>query len=234
MITNSGELYSAFRSDVADEVEPFLWSDTDVYTYMNDAYVSFVRFTGGISDSTSAITQIPVVTGEATAVVSPLILKFRQAFLTSTGEEVAVINDQDAGMTTTVDYGHMRALLRDTRQGPVKYMMVGLERTQAGGLVRWVQVPAIDDNVELVVYRLPLDTIAEGDESFIFPDIGQEHIDFLLMRMKARAYEKQDTETVDAGKAMRYQVEFKAYTDRVKVEWERYKHKPREIVYGGI
>lgn len=231
---NSGELYDAFRSDVADEVEPYLWSDPNIYTYMNDAYKTFARLTGGIADSSSSVTQIPVVASVATATVSPLILKFRQAFLTSTGEEIDIINEQDAGLISSSDYGQIRKLVRDSREGAVRYMMIGLERSQAGGTVRWVQVPAVDDMVELVVYRLPSEIIRVGDRNFEFSEIGQEHIEFLKLRMKALAYDKQDAETRNQADSKMYDNEFTAYCVKVKNEWERYKHKTREIAYGGL
>lgn len=231
----SKELYNLCRSDLQDEVTPYLWSDVNVYAYMNDAYTSFVRQTGGVPDSSSAVTQVPVVAGAATALVSPLILRFRQAFLLSTGEEVNIINEQDRvyGQSQS-DYGIERPLLRDTRTGKVRFMVVGEERTQAGATVRWVQVPEANDTVSLVVYRLPLDTISVGDGFFTFPDINTEHIEHLVSHMKARAYDKHDADTFNKGKRDAYKKEFNDYCAAVKAEWERYKHKTRTVQYGGI
>lgn len=231
---NSGDLYSLFRSDVVDTAAPYLWTDTEVYAYMNDAYLSFARLTGGIPDATSSITRIPVQTGQMLAVVSPLILRFRQAYLVSTGEELKVVNDQDIASMQSVDYGQMRKIIMDNRPGPIRYMVTGLDRNRDGGTVRWVQTPAANDSVALAVYRLPLDVIAEGDENFVFPDIGEEHIEYLMLRMKARAYGKQDAETFDRGRRDDYEKGFVAYCEAAKNEWERYKHKTRVVRYGGL
>ena len=47
---NATELSDYFRSQVRDEVAPYLWTDTDVLTYMNEAQKMFVRLTNGIYD----------------------------------------------------------------------------------------------------------------------------------------------------------------------------------------
>lgn len=233
-MNNSGDLYDFFRSDTTDTVPPYLWSETEVFGYMNDAYRSFVRNIGGVPDVSSAATQIPVVAGQMYADVSPLILRFTQAHLVSTGQEVKIINEQDAAALFAADYGQARQILMSTTQGPVRYMMIGLGRSQTAGKIRWLQVPAVNDTVSLSVLRLPLDTIEVGDSVFDFPDIGLEHIEYLLLHMKARAYGKQDAETINLGKRDSYKTEFAAYCAAAKAEGDRYKHKTRIVAYGGL
>ena len=94
----SEELFDAFRSDVSDVSAPYLWSDSEVWRYMDDAYKMFARLTGGVPDSTSDLTQIDVVAGEADAEVSPLILKFREARLLSTGLKLTIVNHTEHDM----------------------------------------------------------------------------------------------------------------------------------------
>lgn len=231
---NSGDLYDLFRSDVVDTARPYLWTDTEVFAYMNDAYRQFVRLTGGIPDATSDVTAVTVTAGDAYSEVSSKILRFRQAYLESTGHEITIVNQEDVGNLSRVDYGTSRVSIHDLTPGPIRYMVIGLQRNQNAGLVRWVQVPMIDDVVRLSVYRLPMDTIEEGNETFEFLEIGEEHIEWLMLWMKARAYGKQDAETFDRGKRDLYSKEFSAYCRNAKAEWERYKHKPRAVVYGGL
>ena len=100
-MNNSGELYDFFRSDVVDTGEPPLWSETEVFGYMDDAYRSFVRNIGGVPDVSSAITQVKVVAGKMYATVSPLILRFTQAYLVSTGQEVKIVNEQESSFLST-------------------------------------------------------------------------------------------------------------------------------------
>lgn len=229
----SGELYNAFRSDVGDVTTPYLWTDADVFRYMNEAYQTFARLTGGVADSTSDVTQISVVAGEMYATVSPSILRFRQAYLVSTGEEVTIVNEQDT-LSVRTDYGNSRPLVMDATPGPVRYMVVGMGRDQQGGVVRWVQVPIVDDTVSLSVYRMPIELVSGYSKSFTFPDIGAEHIEQLLLSMKARAYAKQDADAFNSSASKKFGAEFRDYCLTVKAEWERFKHKNRAVQYGGI
>ena len=224
---HSGELYDAFRSDVVDLAEPYLWSDSEVYRYMNDAYVMFVRLTGGVSDFTSSICTVSVIAGEADADVSTLILKFREARLASTSRKLTIINHTDVPRVEGSDYGGAKLAFLSTTPGPVRSMVIGKQR----GKVTWLQVPVADDSVSLIVDRLPLNTITGPDQEF--SDIGDEHHEHLLLWMKARAYGKQDAETFDKGKRDQYTQDFRDYCALAKSELGRYKSKVRSVVYGG-
>ena len=76
---DSTALYELFRSDVRDDVAPYLWSDTEVYSYMDDAQKMFCRLQGGIADATSPVTRISVAVGDVFVQISPTILKLREA-----------------------------------------------------------------------------------------------------------------------------------------------------------
>lgn len=222
----SEELYDIFRSDVSDLKKPYLWTDAEVWRYMNSAYVSFVRLTGGVADSSSDITQVDVVVGEGEAEVSPLILKFREAELVSTGRKIDIVNHTDSPLRSESDYGNLSTAFRKT-SGPVRYMVIGKQR----GRVTWVQIPQENDSVQLTVYRLPLARITgEGQR---FDDIGDEHHEHLVVGMKALAYGKQDAETFDKGRRDEYKAAFEAYCAWARSEVERYKTKVRTVAYGG-
>ena len=94
----SSELLTLFRSDISDVALPYLWSDLEAYTYMNDAYRMFVRLTGGVPDFTSLTTQVPIVSGNALGVLDPSILRIMSARRLSDGREIKVINSPDIGV----------------------------------------------------------------------------------------------------------------------------------------
>jgi hypothetical protein len=226
----SDELFDAFREDVKDTVAPYLWTDDEVYRYMNGAYKMFVRLIGGVADFTSDITQIAVTTGEVNAEVSPLILKFREARLSSSGRKLDIINYSDLSSTGTsanADYGSIRSLFLNRTPGPVVAMIIGRQRK----LVSWVQIPAEDDTVTLDIFRLPLvDITGPGQE---FDDVGDEHHEHFLLWMKCMAYGKQDAETFDKGKSGDFREAFVNYTDLADAEAERARSKVRIVSYGG-
>ncbi len=227
----SDDLYALFRSDVQDVELPYLWSDTEVWGYMNDAYRMFVRLTGGIADTTSALTQLTLVPGTATTKVSPLILRFRSAYLLSDGTELAIINEAELPRMRTSDYGQLNTNRRSMLQGAVQYMVTGMDRSAINGSVRWVRIPDKADTVQLSVQRLPLEPVEAG---FEFPEIGEEHHEHLMLWMKYRAYGKQDTETFDKGRRDEYKQAFEAYCAQSKAEWNRYRSHNMTVAYGGI
>lgn len=228
------ELYDLFRGDVVDTVKDYLWSDDEVWSYMDEAYKMFVRLTGGISDSTSAVTEVPITAGTVTSEVSPLILKFRTAYLRSNGRKLDIITNADEPVTGRGDYNNYWMGMRDNTPGEVQYMMVGSDRNAKRGIVRWVRVPVVDDVCDISVYRLPLDKITPDSGSFDLYEVGEEHHHSLMLWMKKLAYGKQDAETFDRGRRDEYDKEFRAYCEAAKAEWERYKTKTHVVEYGGI
>ncbi|MDR2880841.1 MAG: hypothetical protein LBV29_02925 [Azoarcus sp.] len=220
---NSGELYAAFRSDVADTAQPYLWSDEEVFRYMADAYRMFVRDTGGIADSTSDVCRIQLIAGSAWADHDPRILKFRDgATLESSGRQVELRSIENLSPSAL--------FLKITAPGPVRYMVTGEERNK----VRVVQIPVEDDAILVPVYRLPLDEPRIGQTSFEFDEIDTHHHEHLLLWMKSRAYGKQDADAFDRSKRDEYKTAHDAYCLKASAEMARQRHKNRTITYGGL
>lgn len=224
----SDELYDLFRKDVVDTAKPYLWSDEEVFAYMNDAYFMFVRLTGGVSDFTSSATTVAALQGDPLAEIDQNILLVRMATLEPTGDTIKVINAQDVENLSDEDFGLLRRLNTSTTVGRVKYMVVGMEP----GLVRWINTPDQDYTVKLLIERLPLTTITGAGQTL--DDVAAHHHLHLLKGMRALAYRKQDAETFDRAKADTEQAAFEAYCAFAKREKDRYKHKVRVVRYGGI
>lgn len=226
---NSTALLNLFRADVVDAVTPYLWSDAEVYAYMNDAYYMFVRLTEGVADfTTPSICEVEASANEPTAPVSPKILRFVSATRASDGRQVKVINYNDMDRSLMADYGITVSSAFPNTVGSVRAMVVGMQR----GVVRWLDIPAVTDTINLLVYRLPLGTITGAGQALT--DVEDHHHLHLLKWMKSLAYSKQDAETFDKGKAAEYEQQFVGYCTQVKREWDRSKHKVRVVSYGGI
>lgn len=228
------ELYNLFRNDVMDVVKPHLWTDDEVYSYMDDAYKMFVRKTDGIPDVTSEVTVVPVTAGQEYADVSPLIYKFREATLKSNGRKLIIANNEDLSRIVRVDDYGQNLSAGVNRPGRLTHMLIGLERNAKRGIVRWAGIPEVDDTVNLSVYRLPLNTIKKGVCEDALDEILEEHHVWLLHWMRHRAYSKDDSETLNKGMSQDNAASFLAYCNSVKLENDRYKSKTRIVSYGGI
>ena len=225
---NSGELIEAWRADVMDDLEPYLWSQPEAIRYANEAYRRFVRLTGGIHDFTSALTRVDIVAGEAIANVSPLILRFDMATRQSDNREIAITNWTDRNLMRKDDYGTSSFLYNDAAPGEVRYMVIGSQM----GKVKWVNTPIADDVAQLQVYRLPLDKVVS--ENHPLDEVDEDHHIHLLDWMKHLAYLKRDAETYNKNASDEHREMFISYCAESKAELDRYKSKVRTVQYGGL
>jgi hypothetical protein len=212
---DSTALLKYFRAQVADDVTPYLWSVPECITYMNEAQTMFCRLTKGISDATSpTVCVVPVVTGEIFASVHPSIKHFRTATLSSDGKALVIRNHTDVRQWTN-------------QQGTVGKMIVGMEANK----VRWDYTPRFDDEVNLLVFRLPLEEITDVDQEL---EIDPRHHVSLVHWMKYLAYSKQDSQIYDAQTAEKEKALFEKYCVQVDAERDFQTHAPVAILYGGL
>lgn len=226
------ELLTQFRNEMMDNRRPYFWADEEALGYMDEAYKTFVRLMGGIADFTSDLTRVDIVTGDPIGVLDKRILRITEAFRVSDGGKIEIKNHTDINFTRDNDYGLIRPIYLDTTPGRVRYMVIGAER----GKCKWIQVPEFDDVAQLYVYRLPLTGVARDKSNldFEFDEIGEEHVPFLCLWMRFRAYNKADADVFDPQRGETFKAAFMSYCEQTKREWERYKHKNREIQYGGL
>jgi hypothetical protein len=225
----SHELMSIFRSDVVDDVEPYLWGDVEAYQYMNDAYSMFVRLTGGIADGSSAVTTLTATADTKTTALSESILRIRTATnVTDQNRPVKIINVQDVETLTSEDYGVIRHINLVDTVGDVRYMIIGEE----DAYVRWVNIPAVDTTIQLVVERLPVNPVCKPKQ--LFAGVGSEHHYHFLKWMRHLAYRKQDADTFNLVKSDQEKNDFVEYCELAKREKATRRHKVRTVAYGGI
>ena len=225
---NAGEIIGAFREDVVDVAKPYLWSVDESWRYLNDAYRMFVRLTGGVQDFTSTATEVEIVAGDPIGKLHPSILRILSAQKRSDNGGIQLVNYTDLGKTVGTAYGRPYSLSLDSRTGDVHSGVIGMERNK----IRWSNVPASDDTVDLIIRRLPLEALV--DDADELTDVDEEHHLALIHWMEHRAYLKQDADTFDKAKSDNCKALFEDYCRFARSEIERYKHKARSVAYGGI
>jgi hypothetical protein len=227
---DSTALLQRFRAEVRDEATPYLWSDAEIFGYIDDAQKMFCRMHGGIADSSSALTTLVAAAGAEFVTVSPLILKIRAVRNAATGRDIQLLNYEDlqlGGAGGQYDYGQYVSNFRfDSTPGEVTGAVEGMEPNK----LRLVAIPLEETTLKLVLYRMPRLTI---DSAGLPLEIDEHHHRHLLHWMKYLAHQKQDAETYDRGRAEQFRNEFEMYCDRAKAERERREHKYRAVAYGG-
>ena len=196
------ELLELFRLELDDTAEPYLWSDKEFYTYLNEAQDLFVRLVGGIADRRSPLTKITYKTGDKFKKYDTRILRIKGAF--DENQKVLTIRNLDNfdGSDLEDDYGLSPVReFDDTRTGELKYLLTDVEAKE----IQLYPIPENDGYIRLFVYRRPEKSI-EGSSSELEIE-EQYHLD-LLNWVKYKALMKQDAETFDGNKATAFRQMF--------------------------
>ncbi len=73
------DIFEAFREEIDDTVDPYLWGDPALYIYLNEAEREAARRARLLKDSsTTAICTIAVTLGEPLLTLDPRILRVRR------------------------------------------------------------------------------------------------------------------------------------------------------------
>lgn len=216
---NSSEILDLWRKEVDDTASPFLWSDEEAFSYLDDAQTMFCRKTDGIADATTdAVTRLAVVPTSDALTLHRTVKRIRSARRLDTGRPVEVISEWQM---------EDRGWWFDQRVGPVRALVIGAEDAK----VRVWPVSNETVTIVLTVFRLPLTTITSDGEQTL--EIDEQHHRHLMLWMKHLAYSKHDAETFDKRKAEEFEERFLAYCEDVRAEQQRRRHKPRAVAYGG-
>ena len=223
-----------FRAEVGDEVSTaYLWSNVEVYAFLDDAQKMFCRLTGGLADSTSAITTVACTAGQKFVTVSPKILRLKSVENGVDGYRCQILNYEDmAAEVLQTDYGYSAQLGLNNETGPIRAVVSGMEPNK----LRLIKIPEANQDLNLIVNRLPLIDInatTVGNTTAVL-EIDEMHHRHLLLWMKALAHMKQDAETFNQGKAQEFDAQFRQYCAESKHDRELREHKYRTVAYGGI
>ena len=183
------QLLREFRTQVLfDAVEPYLWSDPELYSYADAAQTRFFDVVGWVADTS----ELLFPAGTDTVARDPLIVRVLEA-ADSYGRALALVPSV--------------SLVRVA--GVPRYLAVG----QAGGKFVLDAVPTVDTVVRLRVERRPLELI-EGKASEL--EVPEAYHRLLMEFMASRAYNKPDTDTFDPRRAERALAQFEEGARRAR------------------
>lgn len=216
----TSDIVQQFRFEMADNKTPYLWSDQELYPFLDDAQNRFTRETDGIPDSrTVSVTQLAVTPSTDWYTTDPSILNIRSCYRADTGREIKLL---------TADQAMERRLqFLASKSGNVRFLVLGLDQHDA----RVWPFPNETVTLNLSVFRMPLTVITDAGTQT--PEIDAQHHTYLLLWMKYRAYNKQDTETYDRLKAAEMKSDFLAYCAKAKMEQGRARRAQGTVAYAG-
>lgn len=207
------ELVRKARRRAQDLAEPGLWTPTEWAEYATDAEIDACRRARLIVDTkTEDICTIAVAAGEPMYELDQRIIRITRVSLASRNDPLRKIrlDELDAcysGWRTATGYVE-RFCLEDTQDW-----------------IRFVRIPEVADTATLSVIRTPLKPlVSENDE----PEINARWHEALVYGMLARAYLKDDTETLSPQKADVFEAlftrEFGPRPSAVDEQWTTMRH----------
>lgn len=167
-----------------------LWSQAEWLEYANDAENEACERANLLIDSTNSLTNIAVVTSTAILTISELIIEIQRAHLLLGTEPLLETTEKVLDLTILSwrsVTGTPRSFVRDETNK-----------------IRLFPYPIVADTLDLKVSRFPLTAMTTGDS----PEIDARYHAGLLDWMIHRAYSKNDSETLNIGKAKDYAQRF--------------------------
>lgn len=209
------DLVTIFRQDMMDQVEPYLWSDAEIYRYLAEAQDTFMDDTDYMA-STETFTY---TAGDLEVTVPYYITKVRHA---RTADETPL------DVNTKVEWDEYKAgtaWRSDT--GEVDTVISDLTTHK----VRLYPIPTADGSFQLDVYRVAKTFVEEEDDLEVTDRNAQRVI---LLGARGHAYSKEDPETLDEEKALKYSALFEIKTSDWVARTQNARRRPRVVAYGGI
>lgn len=220
MITTSDDLVGIFRREVDDlpqqngSTAGSLWSDDDIYRYMNSA----ANMTARRVMSLYKIFELDITAGEGLIKFpTERILKVRRAYSITGRREIRQLNMSDSYIID--DYGlSVRSATWETTTGPPNSFALDYRP----GYLRLFPIPTANDTLVVHAHVIPA-IMVPGDT---VPFTADEDISLVLMWMKKLAYDKHDADTFDAGKSQRFEAEFERRVREREPEFRRQTRSP--------
>lgn len=240
------ELKARFRRDVDDvqggpSKDDFLWSDEEIFDYMDEAQREFVRRTHVLRKThpfSPAITEIvytaPVgdpVNLDGFITQNPQIIKPLRARMTTVSNrdplQIVTAEDLDGGLLVQ-DYGTFFTGDWQSKSGPARFLITNMQED----MWRLAPIPVVDDVLELTVEHMPLETVS--CDSTALEVTEREDQMTMLLWMKSVAYMKQDADTYDKELSVNAEAAFEKKADNRRREVRRSRFRHTGIRYGGI
>ncbi len=191
---NIKELIAQAREALADEVEPYLWSDESLVGYFNEAIQEACERALLIQDMTTpSVCRLGVLAGQAQYKLHPSVLQVERAALAGRPLDETSIEDLDATM------GNWEARSGQPRQ------YVFMQTVGAGNpALQLVPIPTSAGEISLRVYRGPINML-KPDSACLVPEIPIRHHRKLVNWVARCAFLRPDADGHDADRAQMHE-----------------------------
>jgi hypothetical protein len=227
------DIIRRIRNDLEDQVEPYLWSDTELLDYINEAQTEFCNVDIGvpiIDSVTPEVCEYPFKAGDTVLESHPSIIHITEAFRDDedgTGRLTPLfIRTQSAfiGMVPpTDDYGNNFSGSHGFTQAA---RVTTILTDHSEDTIRLASPADQAGIIRLRVTRGPKQDITDCKDRY---EVKRKYEPALVAWANRLAYLKQDAETFDPKAADRWQERFDRIAERANLEYLRRYSTPGPI-----
>ena len=183
------QLRALFRADATDSATPYLFSDADVATWLNEAVEeAAIRARLIYEDTDPDVCQISVTPGTVKYTLHPALYELGRVQFTPSGTTVATV----VYLTDRVELDRIKPQWRHEDPDMPRYAV------QDDKTLLLVPAPLQPGTLTLEGYRLPLTPMSADSDS---PEINSAHHRHLVAWALYRAFSRPDAETIDPARA---------------------------------
>lgn len=219
-------LIEQFRTQMDDNIEPYLWHEDRIVEWLDEAQKIFAERTKYFKGSES----IAVLSADGGDFATPAYaLEIRRAILTSNPTPLFIgnFNAIDRGAVYS-DYGIDLNGDWEALTGTPRLLVLD-EKTGYG---RLVPKPPADDTIKIHYFRYPLKDITSSSSTLELTDTRHQRI--MVVYARAMAYGDHDADVYDPKQEESKLAEFHAKVDVIAAQIKRQTRKAGTVKYGGL
>lgn len=220
------DLITQFRTQMDDNVEPYLWDEDRIVEWIDEAQKVFAERTKIFKGSES----IAVATADGGDFAMPAyVFETRRAILASSAQvlEVGNFNAIDRAAIYT-DYGIDLYGDWESLTGTPRLLVLD----EKLGFGRLIPKPSADDTIKIHYYRYPLKTLTSSSSKIELTDTRHQRL--LVVYARAMAYGDHDADVYDPRAEASKMDEFHTKLDVIAAQISRQTRRAGVVKYGGL
>lgn len=220
------DLITQFRTQMDDNVEPYLWDEDRIIEWIDEAQKVFAERTKIFKGSES----ISVLTADGGDFAMPAyVFETRRAKLASQSLPLEIGNFNAIDRATVyAEYGIDLTGDWETLTGSPRLLVLD----EKFGFGRLIPKPSADDTVKLHYYRYPLKDITSSSSALELTDTRHQRL--MVVYARAMAYGDHDADVYDPRQEASKLDEFHTKTDVIAAQIQRQTRRAGVVKYGGL
>ena len=203
-----GDIINDFRDRVVDKTAPYLWSNSELVNYANEAIEELCRECHFIQDDSSPMCTVTLQPEIASYTINTLIWSIGKVMTLSYDTSMTPVHRA----SRTVLDKNLGTWLSTSSGRPLVYVT----DMNTGNFTLYPK-PAVISYLNMTVFRYPLAGLSWQNLNGI-PEIGTRHHRILVYGMMARALSKENIDTFDQGAQTKAIIRWEKEIDKIKKE----------------